>query len=131
MATGRFQTPADVHVKLIMPPGPGDQMSMSVTPHKAHVQPPGNGSVITWQLTGLPGPIDGLEFPESPAGIQITDPAWVWGNPQRDPDDPTVYTLVVNGDPTLGQPFKYTVRIQWNGGSAQIDPEIEFDPPIG
>lgn len=122
----RFQTPADVHVRLFLPPGQGDSMWISVTPHRANVQPPGNGSVITWHLTGHPATIDGLKFGSN--GIQMDAPPWDtnWGVPQS--VDAVTYELEVDGNPPTGESFKYTVLIEWNGGSAQIDPEIEFDP---
>jgi hypothetical protein len=119
----------DVYVNILLPPGPGDMMLVSVTPRNAHVKVPmtGKDSTITWKLSGLPPTISGLEFTDD--GIEMVG-GWDdgWGTPQQVSD--TVWTLTVKSTdaPTPSSPFKYIVRIAWDAGSAQIDPEIEFDP---
>jgi len=125
---------ADVNVKVVLPTGPGDFILISVTPGNTHVnQPKSDDSTIIWHLSGAPPSISGLEFPSD--GIVMVQPPWNpdWGVPFRDPNDPKAYVLEVTGGPPpdgppTDLPFKYTLKVQWEGGSAQIDPEIEFDP---
>jgi len=123
---------ADVNVKVVLPTGPGDFILISVTPGHAHVNEPKTASSeIIWHLSGAPPSISGLEFPDG-NGIVIVQPTWdpAWGTLTR--VDAKTYKLELpqNGEgafPTE-QPFKYNLTVQWVGGSAQIDPEIEFDP---
>jgi hypothetical protein len=118
---------ADVNVKVVLPTGPGDFILISVTPGHAHVnEPKSESSTITWHLSGAPPSITGLEFPSN--GIEMVQPPWdpAWGVPTK--VDADTYVLDVLDGPPPEVPFKYTLRVQWDGGSAQIDPEIEFDP---
>lgn len=119
----------DVHVNVLLPPGAGDMMLVSVTPKNAHVLVPlsGKDSTITWHLTGLPPTISGLEFTAD--GI-VMGSGWnsSWGDPEK--VNATTWKLTVSSadPPDDEEAFKYTLQVQWTGGSAQIDPEIEFDP---
>lgn len=119
----------DVHVNVLLPPGAGDMMLVSVTPRNAHVMVPlsGEDSTITWHLSGLPPTISGLEFTDD--GIEMGS-GWdsSWGVPQKVNATKWELTVSSSDSPTGSTPFKYTVRVQWTGGGAQIDPEIEFDP---